>query len=138
MQFRGTARGKTRNTTWRTWDEKLDHLEWLLSLAKGKLPVLALMPPMGTDWHRALASATGAIGASVTRDGLPQIDVEEAAQGAPDRGAIGAFRWLKPTLADERLKFAVAQLNGHAYELGGASMASEALTFGGRKTRQSA
>jgi hypothetical protein len=110
----------------------------LLSLAKGKPPILALMPPMGTDWHRALASASGAIGASVTRDGLPQIDVEEAVQGAPDRGAIGAFGWLKPTLADERLEFAVAQFNGHADELAGASTAGEALTFGGQESLRGA
>jgi hypothetical protein len=99
------------------------------------------MPPMGTDYRRASAPTTGkaggeicAIAASVTRDGLHQIDVEEAVQGAPERAAVDAFGWLKTTLADERLDFAVAQLNGHAYELGGASMASEALTFGGRKT----
>lgn len=79
-----------------------------------------------------------AIAASVTRDGLPQIDVEEAVQGAPDRGAIGAFGWLKPTLADERLEFAVAQFNGHADELAGASTAGEALTFGGQESLRGA
>jgi hypothetical protein len=39
-------------------------------------------------------------------------------------------------LADQSLDFAVTQLNGHAYELGCASMASEALTFGGQTARQ--
>jgi hypothetical protein len=106
----------------------------------GGAPGLAFMPPTGTDWQRASASTTGkadgeicAIATSVTRDGLPQIDLEEAVQGAPDRGAVGAFGWLKPTLADKRLDFAVPQLNGHAYELGGAPMASEALTVSGQK-----
>ena len=56
-----------------------------------------------------------AIVASVTRDGLPQIDLKTV-QGAPDRAAVGALRSLKPSLADERLDFAVAQLNGHADE----------------------
>jgi hypothetical protein len=76
--------------------------------------------------------------ASVTRDGLPQIDLEEAVQGTPERAAVGAFGSLKPTLADERLDFAEAQLDCHADELGGASIASEALTFRGQKTRRSA
>jgi hypothetical protein len=56
-----------------------------------------------------------AIVASVTRDGLPQIDLKTV-QGAPDRAEVGALRSLKPSLADERLDFAVAQLNGHADE----------------------
>jgi hypothetical protein len=51
-------------------------------------------------------------------------------------GAVGALGWLEPTLADQSLDFAVTQLNGHAYELGCASMASEALTFGGQTARQ--
>jgi hypothetical protein len=99
-----------------------------------------LIPPTGSEWRRlkhkrGLNRVGGntrlgfrhAAATSVTRDGLPQIDVEEAVQGAPERAAVGAFGSLKPTLADERLYFAVAQLNGHADELGGASMASEAL-----------
>ncbi len=56
-------------------------------------------------------------------------------QGAPERGAVGAFRWLKSTLADERLNFAVPQFNGHADKLAGVSTAGEALTFGGAETR---
>jgi hypothetical protein len=100
---------------------------------------------MGTDYRRASAPTTGKAGgeyasspASVTRDGLPQIHLEEAVQGAPERAAVGAFGWLKSTLAYERLDFAVAQLNGHADQLAGASMAGEALTFGGEQTSQSA
>lgn len=58
-------------------------------------------------------------------------------QGAPECSAIGALGRVEPTLADERLDFAVPQLNGHADELAGAPMAGEALTFGGQKTRQS-
>ena len=91
---------------------------------------------------RAVKRAPGTrictIAASVTRDGLPQIDIEEAVQGASERGAVGAFGSLKPTLADERLDFAVAQLNCHADELGRASMASVALTCGGQLARQDA
>jgi hypothetical protein len=48
------------------------------------------------------------IAASVTGDSLPKIDIKEAMQRAPDRAAVGAFGWLKPPLADERLDFAVA------------------------------
>jgi hypothetical protein len=55
----------------------------------------------------------------VTRDGSRQIDIKETMQCALERAAVGAFGWLKPTLADERLDFAVAQLNGHADELVG-------------------
>ena len=56
-------------------------------------------------------------------------------QCVAERSAIGAFEWLKPPLADERLDFALTQLDHHAEELLGASMAREALTFGGQKTR---
>jgi hypothetical protein len=101
------------------------------------------MPPMGTDYRRASAPTTGeaggeicAIAASVTRDGLRQIGLEEAVQCPSERGAVGAVGSLKPTLADERLDFVVAQLNSHADQLAGASMASEALTFGGEKARR--
>jgi hypothetical protein len=59
-------------------------------------------------------------------------------QGAPERAAIGAFGWLKTTLTDERLDLAVAQLNGYADELAGASMTGEALTVGGEQASQSA
>ena len=57
-------------------------------------------------------------------------------QCALERAAVGAFGWLKPTLADERLDFAVAQLNGHADELVGTSTAAETLTFGGQMARK--
>jgi len=79
-----------------------------------------------------------AIAASVTCDGLPQIDIKEAMQGAPERSAIGAFERLKPPLADERLDFALTQLDRHADELVGASMASEALAFGGQEALRGA
>jgi hypothetical protein len=59
-------------------------------------------------------------------------------QRAPERCAVGALGWLEPTLADQSLNFAVTQLNCHADELGGASMAREALTFGGQAARQDA
>jgi hypothetical protein len=57
-------------------------------------------------------------------------------RGTPDRGAVGAFGPLKPTLADERLDFAVAQLDGHADQLGGASATGKALPLGGQTARQ--
>jgi hypothetical protein len=53
-----------------------------------------------------------------------------------DRGAVGAFGPLKPTLADERLDFAVAQLDGHTDQLGGASATGKALPLGGQTARQ--
>ena len=53
-------------------------------------------------------------------------------QRALERAAVGAFGWFKRTLTDERLDFAVAQLDCDADELAGASMAGEALTFGGQ------
>jgi hypothetical protein len=57
-----------------------------------------------------------AVAASVTRDCLPQVSIEEAVQGAPERAAVGAFGWPKTTLTDERLDLAAAQLNGYADE----------------------
>jgi hypothetical protein len=79
-----------------------------------------------------------AIATSVTCDGLPQIDIKEAMQGAPQRSAIRTFGWVKPPLADERLDFALTQLDRQADELVGASVASEALAFGGQHTLRSA
>jgi hypothetical protein len=146
VQFPVATRARKLASDLGTWARKILHqIEWLLWLAIGEPSVLALMPPMGTDCRRASAPTTGkggeeicAIAASVTRDGLHQIRIEEAVQGAPERAAVGAFGCLKTTLTDERLDFAVAQLNGHADELAGASMAGEALTFGGEKTRRGA
>jgi hypothetical protein len=59
-------------------------------------------------------------------------------QGAPERSAIGALEWPKPPLADECLDFALTQLDRYADELVDASMASEALAFGGQEALRGA